>query len=98
VKNPDAAAKDFTLWKPGVYKGVRQLKEFKDQGVNTTKAHTEFSAREMESALVFIDYVHGLSNQGDTKTIYTDGLVGFYPSENSDKTYVGRLLIDLKNI
>jgi len=52
----------------------------------------------MESALVFIDYVHGLSNQGDTKTIYTDGLVGFYPSENSDKTYVGRLLIDLKNI
>jgi hypothetical protein len=48
--------------------------------------------------LVFVDFLSGIVNEKSTKTPLTDGIVGFYPSENSDKTYVGRLLIDLKHI
>lgn len=98
VKQPDSASKEFTLWKEGVYKGVFQLKEMRDNSNNTSKPHTKFSNKELENSLVFIDFVSGLVNIHSTKTPYTDGVVGFYSSENSDKTYAGRMLVDLQAI
>lgn len=94
----NSAAKEFSLWKQGVYKGIYQLKEMKDNSKNTSKSHTQFSNKEMENALVFIDFLQGLTTQRSTKSPYANGIVGFYPSENSDKTYVGRILIDLKKL
>ena len=96
VKQPNSAASDFSLWKSGVYKGVSQLKEYKDG--NGSKSHTKFSSKEIENALIFVDFLQGITTVGSTKSPYTDGIVGFYPSENSDKTFIGRLLIDLKNV
>ena len=96
VKQPNSAASDFSLWKSGVYNGVSQLKEYKDG--NGSKSHTKFSSKEIENALIFVDFLQGITTVGSTKSPYTDGIVGFYPSENSDKTFIGRLLIDLKNV
>jgi hypothetical protein len=52
----------------------------------------------MENSLIFIDFVSGLTSTETTKTPLSNGVVAFYPSENSDKTFIGRLLIDLKNV
>ena len=99
-KSENSVVKHFILWNPGVYKGVSQLKELKDNKNSNSKNHVQFSNKEMENTLVFIDFLHGLINTEteNTKTPLTNGVVGFYPSENSDKTFVGRLLIDLKAV
>ena len=94
----NSAAKNFLLWSPGVYKGVSQLKELKDNKNNTSKNHITFSNKEMENSLVFIDFVSGLTSVDTTKTPLSNGIVAFYPSENSDKTFAGRLMIDLKAV
>lgn len=97
--NPLSAANEFSIWKQGVFKGIYQLKELKNNSESTAKSHTEFSAEEMESATVFIDFLQGLlpSKKASTSPL-GNGLVCFYPSENSDKTYVGRMVIDLNKI
>jgi len=52
----------------------------------------------MVQATAFTDFVLGLLSPDTSKSPLGNGLVTFYPSENSDKTYVGRMLIDLKNL
>lgn len=94
----NSAAKNFLLWNPGVYKGVSQLKELKDNKNNSSKSHISFSNKEMENSLIFIDFVSGLTNVESTKTPLSGGIVAFYPSENSDKTFAGRLMIDLNAV
>lgn len=101
IKNSDslAVAKEFSLWKPGVFKGIYQAKEFKDNVKDFTKSHIEFSASEMEQSLVFVDFVQGLLHNKKVKSSpIGDGVIAIYPSENSDKTYIGRMLVDLNNI
>ena len=47
---------------------------------------------------IFIDFLQGLLEEKSSTSPLKNGTVCFYPSENSDKTYVGRMLIDLNNI
>lgn len=98
VLTKNSAAKNFLLWNPGVYKGVSQLKELKDNKNNSSKNHVAFSNKEMENSLVFIDFVSGLTSTESTKTPLSNGIVAFYPSENSDKTFAGRIMIDLNAV
>lgn len=99
VKQPNAAAFDFSLWNQGVFKGIQQLKEFKDRDSGDSKSHTQFTGKEMITALVFTDFVQGmLSKKKTLNSALGEGLVSFLPSENSDKTYIGRMLIDLNQV
>lgn len=96
--NFNSAASEFSLWKTGIFKGIFQLKEIKDNTKGKSKQQTKFSVGEMVQATAFTDFVLGLLSPDTNKSPLGNGLVTFYPSENSDKTYVGRMLIDLKNL
>ena len=99
VKVDGAAAKDFSLWNTGVFKGVQQMKEIQDNSNDASKSSTEFSNAEMEFATVFVDFLQSLLDTPiNGKTTLQKGLTSFIPSENSDKTYIGRMLIDLSKL
>lgn len=99
VKVEGAAAKEFSLWNTGVFKGVQQMKEVQDNSNDQSKSSTEFSNAEMEFATVFIDFLQSLLDTPiNGKTTLQKGLTSFIPSENSDKTYIGRMLIDLSKL
>lgn len=98
VKQQGSAAKDFTLWNQGVYLGIQQLKEIQDNFNDSSKSLTEFSPREMEESAIFIDFLQSLLPEKSRTSPIKDGITAFLPSENSDKTYIGRMMIDLKKI
>lgn len=94
-----AAAQDFSLWNTGVFKGIQQMKEIQDNSDDSSKSSIEFSNAEMEYGTVFIDFLQGLlDNPVNGKTPLKKGLTTFIPSENSDKTYIGRMLVDLSKL
>ena len=104
----DSATKDFSLFKTGVFRGVYQAKEFKDARAASSKSHTEFTAKEMESAEIFYDFLKVLQNSDKTSIsdVVGNGNVAFLPSDNSDKSNIGRIIVninktfeqDLKNL
>lgn len=98
VKTDQAAAREFSLWNTGIFKGIQQMKEMQDNVEDSSKSSTEFSSSEMEFGTVFVDFIQSLFNQGNSKTPLKNGITAFIPSENSDKTYIGRMLIDLSKI
>lgn len=99
VKVEGAAAKDFSLWNTGVFKGVQQMKEIQDNSTDRSKSSTEFSNSEMEFATVFVDFIQSLMDAPvNRKSSLQKGISAFIPSENSDKTYIGRMLIDLSKL
>jgi len=65
-----------------------------------SKSHAAFSATEMETATLFVDFIQGLSSKDSNNrdSILGDGIIAVIPSENSDKTYMARMLLDLKKI
>lgn len=92
-----SATKDFSLFKTGVFRGVYQAKEFKDTKLATSKSHTEFNAQEMESAEIFYDFLKGLedSDRPSISDVVGNGNVAFLPSDNSDKSNIGRIVVNL---
>ena len=104
----DSATKDFSLFKTGVFRGIYQAKEFKDAKAASSKSHTEFTAKEMESAEIFYDFLKGLQDSDKTSIsdVVGNGNVAFLPSDNSDKSNIGRIIVninktfeqDLKNL
>lgn len=93
----DSATKDFSLFKPGVFRGVYQAKEFKDARAASSKSHTEFTAKEMESAEIFYDFLNGIKNQDKniSTNVVGNGNVAFLPSDNSDKSNIGRIIVNI---
>ena len=99
VQKEGSAAKDFSLWNTGVFKGISQMKEIQDNSEDSSKSSTEFSNAEMEYATVFVDFIQSLlTDPINGKSTLQKGLAAFIPSENSDKTYIGRMLIDLAKL
>lgn len=92
-----SATKDFSLFKTGVFRGVYQAKEFKDARAASSKSHTEFNAQEMESAEIFYDFLKGLQDSDKTSIsdVVGNGNVAFLPSDNSDKSNIGRIVVNL---
>lgn len=92
-----SATKDFSLFKTGVFRGVYQAKEFKDTRLATSKSHTEFNAQEMETAEVLYDFLKGLKDSDRTSIsdVVGNGNVAFLPSDNSDKSNIGRIVVNL---
>jgi hypothetical protein len=81
-----------------VYLGIQQLKEFNDKKSDQSKSLTAFSAREMEESAIVIDFIQSLLPEKSRTSAINDGIAAFLPSENADKTYIGRLLVNLKRI
>ena len=99
VLTDEAAAQGFSLWNTGVFKGISQMKEIQDNSEDSSKPSTEFSSAEMEYATVFIDFIQSLLTEPvNGKSTLQKGLAAFIPSENSDKTYIGRMLVDLAKL
>lgn len=83
-RQPDSATRDFTLLKPGVLKGIYTCKEFHDySGLN--KETTSSSVQEMAYSEILLDCVGRL---------ITDNTIALLPSVNSDKSTIGRIIID----
>ena len=99
VQTDGSAAQEFSLWNTGVFKGISQMKEIQDNSEDSSKSSTEFSNAEMEYATVFVDFIQSLlTDPVNGKSTLQKGLAAFIPSENSDKTYIGRMLIDLAKL
>ena len=98
VRKESSPANNFLLWNQGVYLGIQQLKEIQDNSNDTSKPLTEFSAREMEEGAIFIDFLQSLMPEKSRTSPIKEGIAAFLPSENSDKTYIGRMMINLKKI
>ena len=99
VQVDGSAAQGFSLWNTGVFKGISQMKEIQDNSEDSSKSSTEFSNAEMEYATVFVDFIQSLlTDPINGKSTLQKGLAAFIPSENSDKTYIGRMLIDLSKL
>ena len=95
IKQNHGACENFSLLKPGVYLGHYTSKEIKSQLGN--KSETKFSVGELAQGAFLYDFIAGLSTTIDKtgRNLYGNGKVGFYPSVNSDKGTIGRIIIDL---
>ena len=97
-KTPNSVTKNFKLFGTGVLQGVYQAKEYKDNLKSTSTAHTEFNPAEVEQAEIIYDFLQGLQYSDSSNSPIGNGIVAFLPSDNSDKSNIGRILIDLKNM
>jgi len=98
LQGRDSAYNNFSLLRNGVFKGVFQAKEFKDEASYTTTALTDFSPAEMEASCLIYDYLKGLDNNKNTKSPVGNGKVAFLSTDNSDKPNIPRIIVDLNNI
>lgn len=94
----DSAVNNVALFKPGVLQGVFQAKEFMDKTAETSTPHTEFNASEIEQSQLFYDFLLGLQPPLNSRTPIGRGKIGILPSVNSDKSNIGRIIIDLNRI
>lgn len=94
----DSVVNNVALFKPGVLQGVFQAKEFNNKQQNTSTAHTEFNAAEIEQSQLFYDFLLGLQPKINSRTPIGDGKIGILPSVNSDKSNIGRIIVDLNRI
>ena len=83
-RQPDSATNEFTLLKPGVLKGIYTCKEFHDYS-GENKETTSSSVQEMAYSEILLDYIGRL---------LTDNTIALLPSVNSDKSTIGRIIID----
>lgn len=80
---------------PGLYQGVYKMEEAKLEGVVTN--HTDFTVAEFGTSQFLLDFVGGLmptQSTGDRSAL-GNGKVALLASVNSDKSFIGRLLLDL---
>lgn len=83
-RQPDSATNEFTLLKPGVLKDIYTCKEFHDySGLN--KETTGSSVQEMAYSEILLDYIGRL---------LIDNTNALLPSVNSDKSTIGRIIVD----
>lgn len=94
----NSTVKDFQLLKAGVLTGIYQAREFKDSVNTTSTAHTEFSPAETEESEITYDFLQGLATQNNANRPVGNGTVAFLPTDNSDKSYIGRIAINLNNV
>ncbi|MGM9532347.1 hypothetical protein [Intestinibacter sp.] len=94
MANANNAASHFSLFMPGLYKGHFTAKELKSPSGN--KPLTKFTVAEFVESNFLYDFVGGLLNiETYNKTTVGNGIVALLPSVNSDKTTIGRILLDL---
>ena len=73
----------------------------KDAFSSTSKSHMDFNAAEMSTTAFLYDYEMGLYENTGRKANYSltgAGNIAIVPSVNSDKSNIGRLLIDTNQI
>lgn len=90
-KNPTSS---MLLLRNGVFEQYFHVKQFfnRSQDVKDVKKMT---ANEFTQMQLLYDYVVGLMSKQNKNSIIGDGHVLFYPSVNSEKGVIGRILIDL---
>lgn len=92
----DSAVGQMTLINtPGLYQGVYKMEEAKlEAGVTN---HTDFTVAEFGTSQFLLDFVGGLmtTNTVGDRSAIGNGKVALLASVNSDKTFIGRLLLDL---
>ena len=97
-RNSNSASKDFMLLNtPGLLEGVFTVKEYYDKE-NGSKNYTKMSAAEMAYSSIVYDYIGGLMENKAVNYTVGNGHVMFLPSVNSDKSTIGRLLINLNSV
>lgn len=94
-KKANSIVKNFDILQPGVLKGIYQAKEYKSKFSDTSINHLQFNPGEVEEAEILYDFLNGLKPAISSKSPVGDGVVAFLPSDNSDKSYIGRITIDL---
>ena len=90
----DSAVNGFSFIQPGVYRGHFSSKEYKAQ--MNSKQETGFTVSEFMHGAFMYDFVNGfISNTTGSKKVFGNNTVSFYPSVNSDKGTMGRIVINL---
>ena len=82
---------------PGIIKEIYTVKELKNQASN--KEYIDFNVSEFTTSVFLHDFIGGLcSIDEQTRHVVGNGIIGLIPSVNSDKSTIGRILIDLNEI
>ncbi len=84
--------KDLLILEPGILEQVYTAKEYSD--FDTTKSSTDMNPAEMAYSEIVYDFIGGLIDNPNSK-IVGKGKVLFLPSVNSDKSTIGRILVNL---
>lgn len=97
-KNVFSPVSNFSILRPGFYKGFANIKDFKS--ILGNKSHTEFTVAEFVQGFFLTNFVGGFVNYTDYtgRGIIGNGTVGILPSVNSDKNTIGIGLFDLNDI
>lgn len=90
--NHKAAASQFSLLQPGLYKGHYAQKEYKG---TQNRPSTAFTVSEYMHGAFIYDFVGGFLQSNNDNKVFKNGTVSFYPSVNSDKGTIGRIIVDL---
>lgn len=96
VKQPNSVAKDFKLF--DALSGIYQAREFKDFSSAQATDHREFNAGEMTTSELLYDFIEGLKTVNNTRSPLGNGNVAFYPAVYSDKSYIGRITVNLNKL
>ena len=90
--NPNNPAAHFSFLQNGIFQGHYSCEEFKG---NLNKSTTKFTVPEYVQGSFLYDFVGGLMQNDYGDAVVGNGKVAFYPSINSDKGTMGRIIIDL---
>lgn len=94
--NENSATRDSLFVKnPALCRGIYTAREIYTSDV--TKDHTEFNVAEYATASLLYDYIGGLM-PSKKQGIVGNGLIGIIPSVNSDKSTIGRIIIDTNQV
>lgn len=96
VKQPNSAARGFKLF--DILSGIYQAREFKDFSSTQATDHREFNAGEMTTSELLYDFIEGLKSNTNTRSPLGSGNVAFYPAVYSDKSYIGRIIVNLNKL
>lgn len=96
-----APASHFDIFRDGVLRGIYQAKELNDAYTGMNTPHLEFTPCEVETSEIMYDFIKGVKKRdkgASSKSPVGDGVVAFLPSANSDKSYIGRITVDLHSM
>jgi hypothetical protein len=94
-KSNNSAIKNcLLLSNPEVYMGVVTAKEIKlNEG---TTEHKDWNSAEFVASELIHDFLGGFLTEKEGNNVFSNHVVGFLPSVNSDKNTINRILINLK--
>lgn len=81
----------FSILKNNIFKGVATAKEYYDG--QQAKAHTDWTVAEFAYSNFILDYLGGYSSKEGRYEV-GNGLIALIPSVNSDKSTIGRIILD----